>query len=135
MLNNVIIMGRIGNDIELRKTGGGTSVVTFPVACDRDFKTDGEKVTDWLDVVAWRNTAEYLAKYGSKGRMVVIKGSVQTRSWTDKDGNKRKAVEIVTDNVYFADSKNTAHGNLIAGYEETYSDVGFSDVDANDLPF
>lgn len=130
MLNNVIIMGRIGNDIELRKTGGGTSVVTFPVACDRDFKTDGEKVTDWLDVVAWRNTAEYLAKYGSKGRMVVIKGSVQTRSWTDKEGNKRKAVEIVTDNVYFADSKNAAQDTVQYG--------GFTGVDIageSDLPF
>ena len=130
MLNSVIIMGRIGNDLELKRTPGGTAVVTFPVACDRDFKNDGEKVTDWPDVVAWRNTAEYLAKYGSKGRMVAIKGRIQTRSWTDKQGNKRKAVEIVADNVYFADSKNAAQDGVQFG--------GFTGVeiaDESDMPF
>lgn len=132
MLNNVIIMGRIGNDLELKRTPSGTSVVAFPVACDRDFKNDGEKVTDWLDVVAWRGTAEYLAKYGAKGRLVVIKGSIQTRSWTDNAGNKRKSVEIVAEGVYFADSKNTAQaasGSQYGGFD------AIAPVEESDLPF
>ena len=130
MLNKVIIMGRLTADPELRKTGGGTSVTTFTLACERDFKTDGEKQTDWPDVVAWSNTAEYLAKYGSKGRMVAINGRLQTRRWTDKDGNKRNAVEIVADNVYFADSKNAAQDGVQFG--------GFTGVeiaDESDMPF
>lgn len=108
MLNHVTEMGRIGTDIELRRTGNGVSVASFTIAVDRDFKSGGEKETDWFDVVAWRNTAEFIQKHFAKGRMIVVSGRLQTRSWTDKDGNKRKSVEIVADNAYFADSKTNA---------------------------
>ena len=135
MLNNVTIMGRLTADPELRKTGGGTSVTSFTIACERDFKTDGEKQADFFEVVAWKHTAEFVSKYFAKGRMAVVSGRLQTRSWTDKDGNKRKAVEVVADNVYFGDSKNANQGNGLAGYEETYSDNVFSVADEGDLPF
>ena len=108
MLNHIDIMGRIGTDIELRRTGNNVAVASFTVAVDRDFKSGGEKETDWIDVVAWRNTAEFIQKYFAKGRMIVISGRLQARSWTDKEGNKRKTVEIVADNAYFADSKSTS---------------------------
>ena len=106
MLNKIVIMGRLARDPELRRTQAGVSVTSFRIACDRDYKSQsGEKETDWIDVVAWRNTAEFVSKYFQKGRMAVIEGRLQTRDWTDKDGNKRTAVEIVADNIYFGDSK------------------------------
>lgn len=105
MLNHVTEMGRIGTDIELRKTGSGVSVASFTIAVDRDFKSGGEKETDWFECVAWRNTADFISKYFAKGRMIIVSGRLQTRPWTDKDGNKRKAYEIVVDNAYFGDSK------------------------------
>lgn len=105
MLNHITIQGRIGTDIELRRTGSGVAVASFTVAVDRDFKSGGEKETDWFDVVAWRNTAEFLNTHFAKGRMIVISGRLQARSWNDKEGNKRKSVEIVADNVYFSDTK------------------------------
>lgn len=105
MLNHITIQGRIGTDIELRRTGTGVAVASFTVAVDRDFKSGGEKETDWFDVVAWRNTAEFLNTHFAKGRMIVVSGRLQTRSWNDKEGNKRKSVEIVADNVYFSDTK------------------------------
>jgi len=106
MLNRVTIMGRLGADPELRQTKGGTAVCSLRIACDRDFKTeDGERETDWIDVVAWRSTAEFVAKYFSKGSAVIVDGRLQTRTWEDDDGNKRKAVEVVVDNVYFGEKK------------------------------
>lgn len=106
MLNNVIIMGRLTRDPELRRTQGGTAVTSFTMAVDRDFKSQsGEKETDFIDVVAWRNTGEFAAKYLAKGRMAAVEGRIQVRDWQDKDGNRRKSVEVVADNVYFADSK------------------------------
>lgn len=109
MLNHITIMGRLTKDIELRRTQSGHAVASFALACDRDFTgKDSEKETDFVDCVAWRGTAEFVSKYFSKGRMAVVSGRLQTRSYTDKDGNKRKAVEIVADNVYFADSKKDA---------------------------
>ena len=106
MLNKIIIMGRLTHDPELRRTGSGTAVTSFSLACDRDFKSQsGEKETDFIDVVAWKNTAEFVSKYFSKGRMAVVEGRLQIRDWTDKSGNKRITAEIVADNVYFADSK------------------------------
>jgi single-strand DNA-binding protein len=108
MLNHITIMGRIGTDIELRITGNGVAVASFTVACDRDFKSGGEKETDWIDCVAWRQTGEFIQKYFAKGRTIVVSGRLQMRSWTDKDGNKRKTAEVVVDNAYFGDSKNTA---------------------------
>lgn len=106
MLNNVVIMGRLTRDPELRRTQSGTAVTSFTMAVDRDFKSQsGEKETDFIDVVAWRNTGEFAAKYLAKGRMAAVEGRIQVRNWQDKDGNRRKSVEVVADNVYFADSK------------------------------
>ena len=107
MLNQINIMGRLTKDPELRRTGSGTAVASFTIACDRDFgnKESGEKETDFIDCVAWRSTAEFLEKYFSKGRMIVVSGRLQKRSYTDKDGNKRYATEVVADSVYFGDSK------------------------------
>ena len=106
MLNKIIIMGRLTRDPELRRTGSGTAVTSFSLACDRDFKSQsGEKETDFIEVVAWKNTAEFVSKYFSKGRMAVVDGRLQIRDWTDKDGGKRRSAEVVADNVYFADSK------------------------------
>lgn len=104
-LNRVIVMGRIGKDIELRATGTGTPVASFSLAVDRIGKDAG---TDWLDIVAWKDTAEFCSRYLGKGRNIVVEGRLQTRDWTDKDGNKRKTTEVVADRVYFADSKETA---------------------------
>ena len=99
-------MGRLTRDPELRRTGSGTAVTSFSLACDRDFKSQsGEKETDFIEAVAWKNTAEFVSKYFSKGRMAVVEGRLQIRDWTDKDGGKRRSAEVVADNVYFADSK------------------------------
>ena len=106
MLNHITIMGRITKDIELRRTDSGVAVASFTVAVDRDFKgKNSEKETDFIECVAWRQTGEFVDKYFSKGRMIVVSGRLQIRSWTDKDGNKRKTAEIVVDNAYFGDSK------------------------------
>lgn len=106
MLNKIILMGRLCTNPELRRTGSGTAVTSFSLACDRDFKSQsGDKETDFIDVVAWKNTAEFVSKYFSKGRMAVVEGRLQIRDWTDKAGNKRTTAEVVADNVYFADSK------------------------------
>ena len=107
MLNHITIMGRLTKDVELRRTNTGTPVASFTLAVDRDFadKQSGEKETDYIEVVAWRNTAEFVSKYFAKGRMAVVSGRLQIRSWTDKDNNKRKTAEVVADNVYFGNSK------------------------------
>ena len=107
MLNHIVIMGRLTRDPELRRTGTGTAVASFTVAVDRDFggREGGEKETDFIDCVAWRQTGEFVSKYFTKGRMIVVSGRLQVRSWTDKDGNKRRTAEIVADNCYFGDSK------------------------------
>ena len=106
MLNKIILMGRLCTNPELRRTGSGTAVTSFSLACDRDFKSQsGDKETDFIEVVAWKNAAEFVSKYFSKGRMAVVEGRLQIRDWTDKAGNKRTTAEVVADNVYFADSK------------------------------
>ena len=106
MLNRISLMGRLTRDPELRTTASGVSVTSFSLAVDRDFKgQDGEKETDFIDIVAWRNTAEFVCKYLSKGRMAIVDGRLQIRSWTDKDGNARHSAEVVADSVYFGDSK------------------------------
>ena len=107
MLNHIVIMGRLTRDPELRRTGSGIAVASFSVAVDRDFggRDGGEKETDFIDCVAWRQTGEFVSKYFTKGRMIVVSGRLQIRSWTDKDGNKRRTAEVVADNVYFGDSK------------------------------
>lgn len=105
MLNKCFLMGRMTKDPEIRRTNGGAAVTSFTLAVDRDFKTNGEKETDFIEVVAWRNTAEFVSKYFSKGRMAIVEGRLQIRDWTDKNGNKRRTAEVVADNVYFGDSK------------------------------
>ena len=125
MLNRIIIMGRLARDPELRRTQSGTPVASFRLAVDRDFKdkTTGEKATDWIDVVAWRSTAEFVSRYFTKGRMAVVEGRLQMRDWTDKDGNKRTSAEVVADNVYFGDSKRDGDGG---GYTASYSQGSYS---------
>ena len=111
MLNKIFIMGRLTRDPELRRTQSGTPVTSFSLAVDRDFKSQsGEKETDFIDVVAWRATAEFVAKYFTKGRMAVVEGRLQIRDWQDKDGNKRRSAEVVADNVYFGDSRPAGSG-------------------------
>ena len=107
MLNHIVIMGRLTRDPELRRTGSGIAVASFSVAVDRDFggRDGGEKETDFIDCVAWRQTGEFVSKYFTKGRMIVVSGRLQIRNWTDKDGNKRRTAEVVADNCYFGDSK------------------------------
>ena len=107
MLNHITIMGRFVRDPELRRTGSGVAVASFTLAVDRDFKSgnSGEKEVDFIDCVAWRQAGEFVSKYFSRGRMAVVSGRLQIRSWNDKDGNKRRTAEVVADNVYFADSK------------------------------
>ena len=107
MLNHITIMGRLTRDPELRRTGTGVAVASFTVAVDRDFggRDGGEKETDFIDCVAWRQTGEFVSKYFTKGRMIVVSGRLQIRGWTDKDGNKRRTAEVVADNCYFGDSK------------------------------
>ena len=119
MLNHIVLMGRLTRDPELRRTGSGLAVASFTLAVDRDFGRgeDGQKETDFIDIVAWRNTAEFVAKYFAKGRMAVVSGRLQIRSWTDKEGNKRRSAEVVADNVYFGDSKQSNAG----GFDQTAS--------------
>lgn len=106
MLNKIILMGRLTRDPELRRTGSGTAVTSFSLAVDRDFKSQsGEKETDFIDIVAWKNTAEFVSRYFTKGRMAVVEGRLQLREWRDQNGNKRRNAEILADNVYFGDSK------------------------------
>lgn len=130
MLNHIVIMGRLTHDPELRRTASSTPVTSFSLAVERDFKNaDGTKETDFIDVVAWRGTAEFAAKYFTKGRMVAVDGRLQTRKWTDKDGNKRTATEINADHLYFADSKREDTEERPA---QTFEEVLEED---GDLPF
>ena len=106
MLNRIVLMGRLTRDPELRRTQSGTAVTSFTIACDRDFKAQsGEKETDFIDIVAWRGTAEFVSKYFAKGRMAIVEGRLQIRDWTDNNGSKRRSAEVIADNIYFGDSK------------------------------
>ena len=149
MLNKIILMGRLTRDPELRRTGSGTAVTSFSLAVDRDFKSQsGEKETDFIDVVAWRTTAEFVSKYFSKGRMAVVEGRLQIRDWTDRDGGKRRSAEVVADNVYFGDSRRDggsdygapASGDRFGGYAPQAPMGGHSDFaeigeEDGELPF
>ena len=119
MLNHITIMGRLTRDPELRRTGSGVAVASFTLAVDRDFsgKDGGEKEVDFIDVVAWRQTGEFVSKYFTRGRMAVVSGRLQIRGWTDKEGNKRRTAEVVAENVYFGDSKKeeSSGGNSYGG--------------------
>ena len=106
MLNQIVLMGRLTRDPELRRTGSGIAVASFTLAVDRDYAAQGaERETDFVDIVAWRSTAEFVSKYFTKGRMAVVSGRLQIRNWQDKDGNKRRSAEVVANDVYFGDSK------------------------------
>ena len=131
MLNKIFLMGRLTRDPELRTTQSGTAVASFSLAVDRDYKRDGEKETDFIDVVAWRSTAEFVSKYFTKGRMAVVEGRLQIRDWTDKEGNKRRSAEVIADNVYFGDSKPKDSGDgdvpSYGGYPSGGNDFGVPD--------
>jgi single-strand DNA-binding protein len=135
-LNKIIIQGRIVRDIELRRTASGVSVVSLTLAVDRDFKSkDGEKETDFIDVVAYRNTAEFLSKYFGKGRMAIVDGRLQIREW-EKDGVKRRTAEVVADNVYFGDSR-PSEGSNAPTYAAPVQSQEFAEIGEEDgeLPF
>ena len=122
MLNHIVLMGRLTRDPELRRTGSGIPVTTFTLAVDRDFggnRETGERETDFIDIVTWRNTAEFVSKYFTKGRMAVVSGRLQIRNWNDKDGNKRRSAEVVADNVYFGDSRRD--GAPTGGFDQSYA--------------
>lgn len=112
MLNKIFLMGRLVADPELKQTPSGVSVATFRIAVDRDFKNKetGEREADFINIVTWRATAEFVSRYFAKGRMAVVEGRLQTRSYTDKDGNKRNVSEVVADNIYFGDSRRDGDG-------------------------
>ena len=139
MLNKIILMGRLTRDPELRRTQTGTPVASFTLAVDRDFKdkSTGERTTDFIDVVAWRQTAEFVSRYFTKGRMAVVEGRLQIRDWTDKDGGKRRSAEVIADNVYFGDSKRNV-SELGTQSESPAQDGGFQELgedEGGELPF
>ena len=147
MLNSIIIMGRLTRDPELRRTGSGIAVASFCVAVDRDFTSDpsGEKETDFINCVAWRQKAEFVSKYFQKGSMIVVSGRLQIRKWTDDNGNNRTTAEIVAENLYFGESKkkesaepvfNYNFAPLPAGFNRRAEPLGvFDDDDDVQLPF
>ena len=147
MLNHIVLMGRLTRDPELRRTGSGVAVASFTLAVDRDYAAQGaEKETDFVDIVAWRSTAEFVSKYFSKGRMAVVSGRLQIRNWQDKEGNKRRSAEVVADNVYFGESKRREGGDMrgeprhSSSYDAPAPSMGasaFSELgdDDGELPF
>lgn len=138
MLNVITIAGRMVSDPELRRTNSGVAVTSFTLAVDRDYTKDGaEKETDFIDCVAWKNTAEFVSKYFGKGRMAVVSGRLQIRSWTDKDGNKRRNAEVVVDNVYFADSKKDTGEKYEAATKQSALESDYAAIYGDDeqLPF
>ena len=133
MLNRIIIMGRLTQDPTLRTTQSGVSVCSFTIAVDRDFSGKGEeKQTDFFDCTAWRGTADFVGKYFSKGRMIVVDGSLQNDKWTDKDGNNRVSAKVVANNVYFGDSKRIDNGQQNEAQAANFTDVAEDD---GELPF
>ena len=147
-MNQIVIMGRLTRDPELRQTPNGIPVASFTLAVDRVFapKDGGERQTDFIDVVAWRNTAEFVSKYFVKGQMAAVTGRLQIRDWTDKDGNKRRSAEVVAENIYFTESKKSRDASFAqTGIKDDYN-AGFStpvessdfaelDMDDGELPF
>ena len=127
MLNNIVIMGRLTRDPELRRTQTGVAVASFTLACERDFAPQGaDKETDFIDVCAWRYTAEFVDKYFSKGQMAVVTGRLQIRNWEDKEGNKRRSAEILADHVYFGEAK---RDKTTQGEPQYDPQGGFSEIE------
>lgn len=138
MLNHIVLMGRLTRDPELRRTQNGTAVASFTLAVERDYSADSSnKQADFIDIVAWRNTAEFVSRYFAKGRMAVVSGRIQVRDWTDRDGDKRRTYEVIADSVYFGDSKkqNTSDGTAAYTTPVTASEFTEIDGDDEDLPF
>ena len=155
MLNKIFLQGRLVADPELRQTPSGVPVASFRIAVDRDFKNKetGEKEADFINVVAWRNTAEFVSRFFTKGRMAIVEGRLQIRGYTDRDGNKRTAAEVVADNIYFGDSKRDSEGysaqpapapanygqspnfNSAPAYQPPASDFAMLEDDDSQLPF
>nr|DAF38578.1 MAG TPA: Single strand binding protein [Caudoviricetes sp.] len=137
MLNKIFLQGRLCKNPELRNTQNGTAVASFTLAVDRDFKDKdtGEKKADFINVVAWRSTAEFVSRYFTKGRMAVVEGRLQIRDYTDRNGNKRTAAEVVADNVYFGDSKRDADGGGYAAPQQPGDGFAELEDDDGDLPF
>ena len=141
MLNHITVMGRPTRDPELRHTQSGLPVCTFSIACQRNFKSaDGEKAVDYIDIVAWRSTAEFVNNYFTKGRMAVIAGRLQLRDWVDRDGNSRRSAEVVANSVNFGDSRpqnqpapTPAYAGVSAASGQGWSDI--REPDDGDLPF
>ena len=134
MLNHITIMGRLTRDPEMRRTGSGVAVTSFSLAVEDDFKgQDGTKKTNFIDCVAWRNTAEFVNNYFTKGRMAVVSGKLDIREWTDNNGNKRRSAEVVADSVYFGDSnKDTVRANEAPAQPQAFTEM---DDDDDSLPF
>ena len=132
MLNHITIMGRLTRDPELRRTGSGIAVASFSLAVDRDYspRDGGERETDFIDCVAWRQTGEFVSKYFTKGRMAVVSGRLQIRNWTDKDGNKRRTAEVIADNVYFGDSKREGDGGSASYAGNSYGGNAYGSAPA-----
>ena len=165
MLNHIVIMGRLTRDPELRRTGTGRAVCSFSVAVNRDFQSrdGGDKQTDFIDCVAWEQRAEFVSKWFTKGRMIIVEGRLQIRDWTDRDGNKRRSAEVIAERVHFGETRREAYGdnpppygaapgynnnpsgynNSASGYDvgpdySGASDPGFSEIsddEDGDLPF
>ena len=143
MLNTITIMGRLTRDPGLRRTAAGVAVANFTVAVDRDYATDGNRETDFIDCVAWRQTGEFVSKYFSKGKLIVVSGRLEIRSWTDKDGNKRRTAEINALNCYFGESKReggetaggmrTVTGTVDSPFAQAYGQAGLTPTYTNEF--
>ena len=136
MLNKIFIMGRLTRDPELRRTQSGTAVTSFTLAVDRDFKSQsGEKETDFVDIVAWRSTADFVSKFFTKGRMAVVEGRLQIRDWKDKDGNNRRSAEVVAEHVYFGDSKQRSESDTASAPPASGDFREIPEDEEGELPF
>lgn len=131
-MNQIVLMGRLTRDPELRHTQSGTAVASFTLAVDRPKNKDGERLTDFIDIVAWKGTAEFVSKYFTKGQMAAVTGRLQLRNWTDKDGNKRVSAEVVADNIEFTESKKSRAESVEQPAEVEFAELGEDD---GELPF
>ena len=136
MLNNCVFMGRIAQDLELRKTTSNISVCAFTLAVQRSYKKEGEDFkTDWIDCIAYRNTADFISGYFRKGELIAVRGEMQTRTYTDKNGNKRKATELIIEKASFCGSKKSDTAEA-ADMQQGFQDVPeFTEINEDDLPF
>ena len=136
MLNKIVLMGRLTRDPELRHTGNGTAVASFSLAVDRDYKgQSGEKETDFIDIVAWRSTADFVSKFFTKGRMAVVEGRLQIRDWKDRDGNNRRFAEVVAEHVYFGDSKQRSESDTASAPPASGDFREIPEDEEGELPF